>query len=154
LQGEKSEAAMGKDTNTEKLLQLSGVIVRAGLALIFLQLAAQIVLSFGWLTNNAGGDLGSFYIGVPVLLSGAVLMGLLSVSSRVQNKPESIFDSSDSNTLKNYPKRLTANVTGRARKGASADAAAGAANNAIKDARKDAANDAARDDTAAASTLL
>jgi hypothetical protein len=139
---------MGKNPDTEKLLQLSGVIVWVGLALVFLQLAAQIVLSFGWLVKNAGGDLGSFYIGVVVLLIGAVLMALLSFSSRMGNSRKSIFDSGTTDTLKKPAGLVTANVTGHAPKDTGGGPAASATNDAVKDASKDAAKDAASKDAA------
>jgi hypothetical protein len=136
---------MRRDPDTEKLLQLSQVIVWVGLALVFLQLAAQIVLSFGWLVKNAGGDLGSFYIGVVVLLIGAVLMALVSFSSRVGNSRKSIFDSSTTDTLVNSAGLVTANVTGHAPKDTGGGAAASATNDVVKDAPKDAPKDAVKD---------
>jgi hypothetical protein len=140
---------MRKDPDTEKLLQLSGVIIWAGLALVFLQLAAQIVFSFGWWVKNTGGDLGSFYIGVVVLLIGAVLMALLSFSSRVGNSRTSIFDSGATGALKNSARLVTASVTGHVGKDAGGDAAA----SAINDAPKDAAQDTTKDTTVAEGTL-
>ncbi len=73
---------MNEGSDTERKLTLwGGIIVSAGLLLTFMQLVAQIVIGLG-LAKKPSGDLGSFYIGVVVLLIGVALMAIISLSSR------------------------------------------------------------------------
>lgn len=64
-----------------RLLRWSAIIVVVGLVLIFMQLAAQIAFDFMWPRERGGGP-SSSYIGLVVLLIGAVLMALIALSSR------------------------------------------------------------------------
>jgi hypothetical protein len=67
--------------DSERLSWWSGFIVSAGVLLTFMQLMAQIAISVGWI-KKPGGELGSFYIGVVVLLIGVGLMTMISIISR------------------------------------------------------------------------
>lgn len=83
---------MNQHSDTEKkLTRWSVIIVSAGLLLTFMQLVAQIAIGLGW-TKKPSGDLGSFYIGVVVLLIGVALMAVISLSAR----RDSITQASDS----------------------------------------------------------
>jgi hypothetical protein len=85
---------MSGNSNTEaKFMRWSAIIISAGLLLIFMQLAAQIAFDFKWAGEKGGGP-GSSYIGLVVLLIGAALMALISLSSRARAHRESASDPS------------------------------------------------------------
>jgi putative copper export protein len=56
-------------------------IIATGLLLIVMQLAAQIVIDLE-LLGKKGGNPGSYYVGLVVLLIGAAFMSLISLSDR------------------------------------------------------------------------
>ena len=79
---------MRGNSNTEVMfMRWSAIIISAGLLLIFMQLGAQIAFDFKWAGEKGAGP-GSSYIGLVVLLIGAALMALISLSSRAHARRE------------------------------------------------------------------